>query len=126
MLYTQVQQADGAAHRNVLLHHLEGRTVSAGEKNPQHGAALGPLARVIFREPDIEARLALLGLPRTSPLSVLAVEVLPGPLSFNQEFEGHRQPQGRGEPQGEDPLGTGLGSRRILRTSPLTAVPATC
>ena len=120
MLYTQVQQADGASHRNVLLQHLEGRTVSAGEKNPQHGAALGPLARVTFREPDIETRLALLGLPRTSPLSVLAVEVLPGPLSFNQEFEGHR------EPQGEDPLGTGLGSRRILRTSPLTAVPATC
>ena len=27
---------------------------------------------------------------------------------------------------GEDPLGTALGQRRILRTSPLVAVPAIC
>jgi hypothetical protein len=26
----------------------------------------------------------------------------------------------------EDPLGTQLGERRILRTSPLTAIPAIC
>ena len=49
-----------------------------------------------------------LGLPLSSPLSVLAVELLP---------ERNRA---------SDPLGGDLGSTRILRTSPLTRVPPVC
>jgi hypothetical protein len=118
MLYTQVLQADGASFRNILLDHRLGRTRRGDKENPQHGPTLGPLAAGVFPEPDIESFLRRLGLPKTSPLSVLAVEILPGPLNVSVDAPAPRE--------GEDPLGTGLGARRILRTSPLTAVPAIC
>jgi len=62
-------------------------------------------------------------LSATSPLSVLAVELLPGPVHLFQE-----DPQrGPDVPAvAEEPLGRQLGLRRILRTSPLVAVPAIC
>jgi hypothetical protein len=62
------------------------------------------------------------GLPKTSALSVLAVEILPGPFNISDQF----QPVPRQQEEGEDSLETGLGTRRILRTSPLTAIPAIC
>jgi hypothetical protein len=125
MLYTQVLQADGASFRNVLLNHRLGRPARGFKENPQHGPTIGPFARVVFGEHDIELRLARLGLPKASSLSVLAVEVLPGPLNIPDRLQGNGVP-GAEQNQNEDPLQTGLGTRRILRTSPLTAVPAIC
>jgi hypothetical protein len=131
MLYAQVLQADSASHRNVLLHHLPGKTLRLRTRgqpanlNPQHGSARDPLAGILFPEKVIEARLHLLNLPRTTSLSVLAVEVLPGPLNFPANL---KNPAGEEAAAGtqEDPVGANLGLRRILRTSPLTAVPAIC
>ncbi|HZU28153.1 MAG TPA: hypothetical protein VFA04_21665 [Bryobacteraceae bacterium] len=125
MLYTQVLQSDGAAHRNILLTHARGRTVRGAQENPQHGPALGPRAAAVFPEKSVETLLARIGLPKNSPLSVLAVEVLPGPLNVPDRLN---RDVGGGDAflSGEDPLGKGLGQRRVLRTSPLTAVPAIC
>ena len=95
------------------------------------------------------AWLKLLGLAATSPLSVLAVELLPfgeevyrqlpigvkGPAAATgAEFQAPDTQGSAGaeaaataeESNGADPLGAGLGSRRILRTSPLTALPSIC
>jgi hypothetical protein len=58
---------------------------------------------------QIELWLEVLGLPLNSPLSVIAVEMLP---EFDSPFG--------------DPLGKDLGQVRVLRTSPLTPVPAIC
>jgi hypothetical protein len=121
MLYAQVLQADGASFRNILLDHRLGRTERRFKDNPQHGPALGPLAGTLFDEHGIEARLHRIGLPSTSPLSVLAVEILPGPLNIITQDAAAPAPI-----EGEDPLQTGLGARRILRSSPLTAVPTMC
>jgi hypothetical protein len=130
MLYAQVLQADAASYRNVLLDHKPGIRIIPNPKlgnpkqfNPQQGNGLGPVAGVQFPQAQIEARLDLLGLPKTTALSVLAVEILPGPLN-GPDFNAGPAPQATANP--EDPLGANLGQRRILRTSPLTAVPAIC
>jgi hypothetical protein len=52
--------------------------------------------------------LAALGFARTTPLSVLAVELLPQDAAPT------------------DPLGADLGGQHILRTSALTPVPVIC
>jgi hypothetical protein len=62
-----------------------------------------------FDQEEIEAWLDALGLPRNSPLSTLAVELLPEP---DTPFA--------------DPLGGDLGQVRVLRTSVLVPVPAIC
>ena len=89
------------------------------------GSSRDPLAGNSFFQKDIEARLNLLGLPRTNPLSVLAVEVLPGPLNFPPNVKSPGRDDSVVEDK-EDPVGCNLGLRRFLRTSPLTAVPAIC
>ena len=87
MLYAQVLQADGASYRNVLIEHREGVTFAPvnvkglAANNPQHGLNFGPMARTDFTQKGVDERLALIRLPATIPLSVLAVEVLPGPLT---------------------------------------------
>ncbi|MCU1321476.1 MAG: hypothetical protein JWM43_1125 [Acidobacteriaceae bacterium] len=158
MLYAQVTQTDGRSQRNILLTHRQGtlmpdpQPVLLGLKQTvlSHGLTQTPdrfspsftsaatvshsvnreaRAYAIFAEKEIESYLATLGLSLNSSLSVLAVELLPGPLNnqFNNSFTGaatHIQP--RATTSSEDPLGTGLGTRRILRTSPLTKVPAIC
>jgi hypothetical protein len=78
--------------------------------------------------------LNVLGLAQTSSLSVLAVELLPfgqirsrtdaGPITESAEAGG--APAAGAAAAAPDPLGADLGSRRILRTSPLTALPAIC
>ncbi|MBD5633593.1 MAG: hypothetical protein IAI49_03840, partial [Candidatus Eremiobacteraeota bacterium] len=127
MLYTQVLQTDGAAWRNVLLAREAGALMAAPVasltavvlKPNVFGGNREPRATATFEEADIASALKLLGLPSTSPLSVLAVEVLPGPI--------HPRNDGTtAAPSTEDPLGRDLGRRRILRTSPLAAVPAIC
>jgi hypothetical protein len=140
MLYAQVLQADGASYRNVLLAHELGVTIKNPEtkqgRNPQHSLNLNPMAGVTFPQLAVEEILLALGLPISTPLSVLAVEVLPGPLHVVTPGGDQPAPEiaGRIETvdspasvaQREDPLGANLGLRRILRTAPLTAVPAIC
>jgi len=129
MLYAQVLQADGASYRNILLNHAKGATLRDLRQNQPantiHGSGRESRAGHGFPQKDIEARLALLGLPRTSPLSVLAVELLPGPLTV-REAPGRPPHTPSDAEQAEDPLSANLGLRRIMRTSPLTAVPAIC
>jgi hypothetical protein len=137
MLYAQVLQADAASYRNVLLTHRLGATLpnppNSPVQNPQHSFNLDPLAGVTFAQADVNDLLKLLGLPVTTPLSVLAVEVLPGPLNVTTGPAGAgpavaattAAPAANVAPQ-EDPVGANLGLRRILRTSPLTIVPAIC
>ncbi|MFF3842585.1 hypothetical protein [Streptomyces sp. NPDC001930] len=106
LLYAQVQQADGADWRNVLL-----RTHAAPEPDDQvYDPADRPFFQSVITFPyaDIRGTLDALGLPADASLSVLAVEFLPT------------------APPERDPLAAGLGSTRILRTSPLTPVPAVC
>ena len=128
MLYAQVLQSDGASYRNILLDHARGVTLRDQRNealNTFHGSGREPRAGHGFPQKDIEASLALLGLPRTSPLSVLAVELLPGPLTV-REGPGGPPHTPSDDVQAGDPLGTSLGLRRIMRTSPLTPVPAIC
>ena len=85
MLYTQVLQTDGASFRNILLDHRQGVTLPQSQDNPQHGPSIAPLAAALFEEPAVQNLLSRIGLPSTSPLSVLAVEILPGPLQFEDQ-----------------------------------------
>jgi len=145
LLYAQVTQTDGASYRNVLLGHKEGqilRDIILPEQVPalvaetpvfgEHTVNREPRGYTIFYSAnEINAYLMTLGLPLTSSLSVLAVEVLPGPFSFRTFRGGDGRGNAPGDTagaavSGEDPLGSQLGARRILRTSPLTPVPAIC
>jgi hypothetical protein len=105
LLYTQVVQADGKDHRNILLGRRRGyfRDYKRGTRSETDLSASGQWA-----EPEIAEALAAYGLPRDNPLSVLAVEVLPELVA----------------PQ--DPLGASLGEVRILRTSPLVKLSDVC
>jgi len=105
LLYAQVLQANGQSWRNVLLLRARGDT----RQDPDtQDIRLSP-AIMEFTQDAIISRLRLLGLPLNAPLSVVTIELLPGPYSpFN------------------DPVGKDLGQVRFLRTSPLTAVPEIC
>ena len=133
MLYAQVLQADSTTNRNVLLNHRLGNTIRPAPNkfikfpNPQHSSDRDPQAGTEFPQTNVADLLKLLGLPTTSSLSVLAVEVLPGPLQFPPDTQpGVAQPPPDATTTGEDPLGAQLGLRRVLRTSPLTNVPSIC
>jgi hypothetical protein len=110
LLYAQVTQADGTSQRNVLLDravaHLPERDVIPGTKVTR----LMPrgTAATVWQRNRVEQILASLALPPTQPLSVVVVETLPDLGNLN------------------DPIGGDLGQVRLLRTSPLTAVPALC
>lgn len=106
LLYAQVRQADGEAWRNVLL----GRThlgITDAQLRGRAGSEVHGFG--FWDQDDVAAALEALSLPLRSPLSVIAVEMLPQETS---PFA--------------DPLGLDLGQVRILRTSPLTPVPAIC
>jgi hypothetical protein len=102
----------------------------------KHSVNREPRAYTIYEQKEIEGLLAVLSLPLNSSLSVLAVELLPGPLHIKygrRAASGESMDAGAAQPAAataaavlEDPLGTQLGLRRILRTSPLTKVPAIC
>ena len=143
MLYAQVLQADGASWRNVLLTHRQGVTLANPPKssaNPQQSVNRDPRAGIAFPLASVDDLLSVLGLPDATPMSLLAVEVLPGPLNVSTDpFRGPTETLfGAAEngsvwdaattsaSDGEDPLGANLGLRRILRTSPLVAVPSVC
>jgi hypothetical protein len=105
LLYAQVTQADGASQRNVLLDRL---LLSFNEGDPEFPPLGRGMGLKSWLRSDIQRILAALALPANAPLSVLVVEMLPnlGGLA--------------------DPVGGDLGHVRILRTSPLTAVPGIC
>src|SRR5262249_33190882 len=106
LLYVQVRTADGADWRNILI----GRTplrFSAEQARRRGGAE--PQGIGYWDQDQVELWLEVLGLPLNAPLSVIAVEMLP---EFDSPFG--------------DPLGKDLGQVRVLRTSPLTPVPAIC
>ncbi len=125
MLYAQVLQADGASYRNILLTHSLGRTLPNPPKqngfNPQQSFNRDPRAGITFSQAEIQSLLSSISLPAYTGLSVLAVEILPGPLNVPRDVAATGAIE-----DGEDPLGANLGRRRILRTSPLAAVPAIC
>jgi hypothetical protein len=107
LLYAQVHQADGSSMRNVLL----GNRQATPRANRWDIRWLPPRADVgtaTWSRDEVVAFLELLGLGPDNPVSCLAVETLPGD-----------------EPV-PDPVGSGLGYERFLRTSPLTAVPPLC
>ena len=104
LLYAQVTQADRASQRNVL---LDRRLLTAEGLHTRPALPPG-MAGALWERTDVEAVLASLALSASSPLSVLVVEMLPDTGGA------------------ADPLGADLGQVRILRTSPLTAVPAIC
>ncbi|MGI8569461.1 MAG: hypothetical protein ACR2KT_10510 [Methylocella sp.] len=106
VLYARVMQADASTKRNIQ---IDLRRLHALR---QHGGASAPLfveGEVTWTGAEVRAALQLAGLPIDTPISVLAVELLPEP---NGSFA--------------DPLGGDLGQVRILRTSPLSAVETNC
>ena len=157
LLYAQVVQADGSTSRNVVL----SRTFAYPNFDIQDNEAVRTSTRDVMgiaQFPDVLIRQALsrLALPEDSPLSVLAVELLPGDGLSASQFFGlattgaagsivfsdkaeapPADPLSRLQPhlvfeavqETSDPLGADLGtdlSRRILRVSPLTPVPPAC
>ncbi len=91
LLYAQAVQADGATMRNILIAVEQGVFVT--RKLATMNAALEPyfaalivnsaksrdrIAVAAFHQAHIEAILASIHLPASSPLSVIAVELLPG------------------------------------------------
>lgn len=107
ILYARVVQADASTRRNVQ---LDLRRLRTPRRQPR--ATSSPLAvegEAAWSGAEVNDALDAAGLPLDLPISALAVEVLPEP---NGSFD--------------DPLGGDLGQVRILRTSPLTAVPRDC
>jgi hypothetical protein len=106
LLYVQVRLADASDWRNVLI----GRTrLTFSDRASRGRSGSEPHGFGYWDQSEIEAWLESLGLPHNSPLSVLAVELLPEPDSPFM-----------------DPLGKDLGQVRILRTSPLVPAPVIC
>lgn len=106
VLYAQVRQADGVSNRNVQ---LATRRLALPRRRPERAPGLAVEGVTRWTRDEIRAALDDLGLRHDSALSVLAVELLPEP---NGVFA--------------DPLGGDLGNVRVLRTSPLSAVPVGC
>jgi hypothetical protein len=142
MLYAQVMQIDGQSWRNILLTHRvlvpEIPEQNLGEffvrPTPRTRDLIGT---TVFSEKHVESILSQLRLSKLTELSVLAVELLPGDdlgksdsrrrgNLRSQELQTEYSSVAVADPTGNDALGSDLGNRRILRTSPLTPVPAIC
>ncbi len=108
LLYTQVLRADRAGRQNVLLGRRLGEPNLKQLRDESLRGSLDFFGTATWSQFEIGSLLDSLGLAPDAPLSVLAVEMLPGT-----------------EPAA-DPLGRDLGSERILRASPLIAVPDIC
>jgi len=105
-LYAQVHQADKSTMRNIQLDLRRGQLP---KKKHSRARTAEQLAEVRWPDAILQNLLVSLGLDPHSPLSVLAIELLPEP---NGGFR--------------DPLGGDLGEVRILRTSPLAPVQTSC
>jgi len=116
LLYAQVREASGQSSRNVLLRRARGESPKA----PSDGSTRYSSADIDFDRTNILLRE--LGLATDSPMSVLAVELLPSPLVIQPILVAIGDRNNRYA----DPLGANLGQVRILRSSPLVPVPAIC
>lgn len=103
-LYARVMQADGSTRRPIQLDARQAHLIRRPIKT-----AAPPTGSVHWLMPEVKDLLATYGLPEDTPLSALAIEVLPEP---NSRFA--------------DPLGGDLSQVRILRTSPLVEVDTDC
>lgn len=106
LLYAQVMQADASGYRNLL---LSRKQINVEEllKQQQHPQP-DFIGSVAWTQDEIEAILRAYSLPANTPLSAMAVELLPE-LGFVK-----------------DPLGKDLGKVRILRASNLTKIIGVC
>jgi hypothetical protein len=109
-------QVDGQAWRNVLLRKRRAEQIR-DDPDPDLPRPQTSLEFAVghFSSDEIGATLGALGLPLNAPLSVLAVELIPE-IGLTDLQQAPRA----------DPLGASLGDVRILRTSPLVAVPPVC
>jgi hypothetical protein len=144
LLYAQVKQADDAMWRNILLDTREMRMFVTDPDEVKKiiqnkdGQAFG---NCVFTTDEIRALLQNMGLPTTSSLSVLCVEMLPlngqwrftsGQEKFNRESASimgdNREVNFEAMAATPDinPLREGLGYFRILRTSPLYKIADVC
>jgi len=105
LLYAQVMQADGQDYRNILLARRRGRFE---KRKLQSRVEIDLTASSAWAQAEVDAVLEAYELPVESPLSVLAVELIP-------ELD-----------PPDDPLGSDLGEVRILRTSPLVKLDEVC
>ena len=105
LLYAQVMQADGRDYRNILLARRRGRFE---ERKAQSRVEIDLNASSAWAQAEIDAVLEAYELPVESPLSVLAVELIP-------ELD-----------PPDDPLGSNLGEVRILRASALVKLDDVC
>ena len=116
LLYAQVREASATSWRNVLLKRQQGRA----PQRPEDGAVRYATAGIALS--DTAAVLRDLSLSPDSPLSVLAIEMLPAPLLVQVDAAAPLPHFNRYH----DSLGADLGQVRILRTSPLVPVPPAC
>lgn len=107
VLYAQVHQADGATRRNLQLDVRRAEPWRSRERIAPTATEI--VSYAVWKRDEIAQALRSYALRDDTPLSVLAVELLPEP---NGRFV--------------DPLGGDLGQVRILRTSPLTAISSEC
>jgi hypothetical protein len=105
LLYAQVMQADGQDHRNILLARRRGRLA---QREVRSRVETDLNASSAWVQAEVDAVLDAYELPAESPLSVLAVELIP-------ELD-----------PPDDPLGSDLGEVRILRASPLVKLDDVC
>ena len=110
LLYARVEQADALAWRNLMLMRTPLLPPSGGflaAVQPPSSSSPLMFGEGRFLMADLQSLLARHGLDPNSPLTTLVAE-------FHTE------------PEIEDPLGSKLGHARILRVSPLIAVPDAC
>jgi hypothetical protein len=105
LLYAQAEQIDAGDRRNVL---LSRKPAPWSRQTFEQVGASHAAGTATFSDAEVRLALEALAFHDGAPLSVLAVELLPNGLPVN------------------DPLGADLGTQRLLRTSPLTPVPAIC
>lgn len=129
LLYAQVKQADGITNRNILLfsQQLTYTPVKNNNGTQDEGTRYGTAA---FQQETVSAKLRSMGLPVTTSLSVLCVEMFPlknvwrMPQDFRPEVFDNAGNVAANE--GPNPLIEGLGRYRIYRTSALVAVGDIC
>lgn len=108
LLYAQMVQADANDYRNVL---LDTRPVVVRINRWDERQRRRPImdhGTVTWSNGEVVELCRLLGLNGKAPLSCIVVETLPGDQPL------------------PDPVSTGLGYERFLRTSPLTPIPEVC
>ena len=106
VLYARVTQADLSVKRNIQ---IDLRRLKRERERAIRSTPLLVDGEANWSGPAVRAALSRVGLPDNTPLSVLAVELLP---ELNGSFN--------------DPLGGDLGEVRIFRTSPLAEVDRSC